>query len=67
MEAGRGGDVHAPWRTRNRVLEKLTVAQVVNKLSTFMQPRGSLPCSKQPAVGLYAEPLESNPHFVSQV
>jgi hypothetical protein len=30
--------------------------------SSFMEPKGSLPFSQQPATGLQAEPDDSNPH-----
>jgi len=30
-----------------------------------MEPKVSLPCSKQPITGLYAEPDESNPYPIS--
>jgi hypothetical protein len=42
--------------------EKLIAAQLVKKLPTFMELRGSLPCLQQPANGPYSEPDKSSPH-----
>jgi hypothetical protein len=36
-------------------LEKLTVAQLVNKFHTFMKHNGSLPWPQEPATGPYPE------------
>jgi hypothetical protein len=33
------------------------------EIPRFMEPKGSLPRSQQPATGLYLEPDESNPHL----
>jgi hypothetical protein len=45
---------------------KLIVTQLVKKSplpQPFTKPEGSLPCSQQPATGLYLEPDESSPHL----
>jgi len=50
--------VTTPW---SRVLEKLTVNQIVKKYPNFIEPQSSLPCSQGPAIGFYPEPGASNP------
>jgi len=40
-------------------LQKLTIQQLVKKLSTFMDHEGSLPCSKKPYIFLFPKPDES--------
>jgi hypothetical protein len=47
-------DSVTPW---SRVLlEKPPVAQLLKNFSTFYEPESSLPCSKKPSTGPYAEP-----------
>jgi len=48
----------------SRVLEKLTVNQLLKKFN-FLEPESSLPCSQEPAMGPYPEPNESSPHFTT--
>jgi hypothetical protein len=51
-----------PWF---RVLfEKLIITQLVIKYPAFfMEPKGSLPCSKKPTIGPYPDPAKSSlPH-----
>jgi hypothetical protein len=31
----------------------------------FKEPEGSLPCSKEPAIGPYSEPDAASPHFLT--
>jgi hypothetical protein len=50
-----------PWS--RILLQKLTVAQLVEKFPAFMEPESSLPCSQQPATDPYPEPDESSPQF----
>jgi hypothetical protein len=50
-----------PWS--KVILEKLIVAQLLKKFSTFLEPDGSLPCSQEPATGSYPEPDESSPQL----
>jgi len=47
---------------KQRPLENLTVIQLIEKFSAFMEPEVSLPCSQGPATGPYPEPVISNPH-----
>jgi hypothetical protein len=49
-----------PWSTV--LLDKLLVTQLVTKFPAFMEPKGSLPCSQQPATGPYPEPDAFSPH-----
>jgi hypothetical protein len=42
--------------------QKLTVAQLVQKFRTFMEPEHSLPHSQEHATDPYPEPDESNPY-----
>jgi hypothetical protein len=42
--------------------EKLVVAQLVKKFHTFYGPKGSLPCSQEPATSIYPKPDESSQH-----
>jgi len=46
-------------------LEKLVVAQLVDKLPAFVEPEASLPCSQQPATGPSREPGEFGPHLLT--
>jgi len=39
------------------------VTQLVKKFPAFMEPEGSLLCSKEPTVGLHPEPDASNSHL----
>jgi hypothetical protein len=41
-------------------LEKLTVPQLAKELSTFMEPEGSLLCSKKPYIFRFSKPHESS-------
>jgi hypothetical protein len=52
----------------SRVLEKLVVTQLVEKLLAFMEPEGSLPCSQEPVPGSYPETDASisRPHNLLQ-
>jgi hypothetical protein len=48
------------------LLEKLIFTQTLKKKFTgFMEPEGSLPCSKLPASGIYPELCESRPHLLT--
>jgi hypothetical protein len=53
-----------PWQ---RVIEKLTVIQLVKKLPTFMEPESSLLIKQEFTTGPYPAPYESSrypsPHF----
>jgi hypothetical protein len=45
------------------IIEKLIVTQLIKKYPSFMEPEGSLPCSKKPATAPYSKPAESSsPH-----
>jgi len=35
----------------------------IQEIPPSMEPKGSLPCSQQPANGLYTNPEEHSPHF----
>jgi hypothetical protein len=48
-----------PW---SRVLEKLTVAELVKKLPTLYGTRRSLSCSQASATGHYPDPEKSTPN-----
>jgi len=37
-------------------------AQVLNKLPSLYETKGSLPCAQQPATLLYSQPDELNPY-----
>jgi hypothetical protein len=37
------------------VLEKLKVAHVIKTFPAFMGTRGSLPCSQEPAIGMFPQ------------
>jgi hypothetical protein len=50
-----------PWS--RTVLEKLIVAQLVNKFPAFMEPKGSLPCSEEAITELYPETVTSRAHL----
>jgi len=39
--------------------------QLVKKSPAFNEPKGSLPCSQEPATGSYLAPDESSPRFLS--
>jgi hypothetical protein len=45
--------------------EKLIVIQLLKKLLTFMEPKGSLLCSQQPATDPCPEPDASSTHFLT--
>jgi len=45
------------------IIEKLIVTQLVKKSLPFIEPEGSLRCSKETVTGPYPEPDASNPHF----
>jgi hypothetical protein len=46
----------------NRVLEILTVVQLVNKFSTFMKFEGPLLCSQEPAIKTHPDPSKVSIH-----
>jgi hypothetical protein len=53
----------SPWNTD---IEKLIIAQIVNRSLAVMDLEGLLPRSQQPATGHFPEPDESNPHPQTQ-
>jgi hypothetical protein len=46
----------------NRVLDMLTVVQLVNKFSVLIKFEGTLPCSKEPSIGTHPEPSKVSLH-----
>jgi hypothetical protein len=44
-------------------LKKLIVTRLVKELPPFMEPEASLPCSQQPATGLYPEQDATRPQI----
>jgi hypothetical protein len=46
------------------ILKKLAVPHyTTNSVSSLMEPKGSLPCSRTFTTGPYREPDKSSPHF----
>jgi hypothetical protein len=43
------------------LLAKLIIAQLVKKLSAFLEPEVSFPCSEKSAIGFCSQPDETSP------
>lgn len=50
------------FHTGNTFIPWSRVTQLMNKIPVFIQPKGSLSYSLEPATGSYPDPLESSPH-----
>jgi len=50
-----------PWS--KLIVENLIFTQLVQRLPTFMEPEGSLPCAQEPITFLYPEPDGSSPNL----